>query len=72
MAFFEKSKIDIFAKIFRLWVKIRNFWVPKKLHILTYSPYKYEVNRIKTHEMREKSNRVFFCPLTVEESLIVV
>ena len=29
--------------------------VPKKLLYVTYSPYKYEVNRIKTHEMRAKS-----------------
>ena len=29
-AIFEKSIFDVFVKISRLWVKIRNFWVPKK------------------------------------------
>ena len=34
-----------------------------KLPILTYSPYKYEVNRIKTYEIRAKRNRwVVFSP----------
>ena len=35
---------------------------PKKLPILTYSTYKYEVNRIKTHEIRAKRNPTVFFP----------
>ena len=36
-AIFEKSIFDVFVKISRLWVKIRNFWVPKK----TSDPHLY-------------------------------
>ena len=36
---------------------------PLKVCIITYSPYKYEVNRMKTHEIRAKSFvRFFFFP----------
>ena len=70
MAIFEKLEIHVLMKIFHLWVKIRNFWVPQKTPILTYSPYTYEVNRIKTHEMREKPNSGVFFPLTVVNNFI--
>jgi len=33
LALFEKLEIYLSLKIFRLWVKIRNFWVPKKTSI---------------------------------------
>ena len=36
-AILEKSIFDVFVKISRLWVKIRNFWVPKK----TSDPHLY-------------------------------
>ena len=53
-AFFEKLEIHLFVKIFRLRVKIRNFWVPKNSPYVTYTPYEYELERMKTHEMRAK------------------
>ena len=38
--------------------------VPNKIKVehVTYSPYKYEVNRTKTHENKACQNRPFFNP----------
>ena len=42
--------------------KIEISGYPLKVLIITYSPYKYEVNRTKTHEMRAKCFRGLFFP----------
>ena len=39
---------------------------PIKLLYVTYSPYKYELERIKTHEMRAKNFPSVFFPSTVK------
>ena len=45
----------------------------KKLLYVTYSPYKYELERIKTHEMRAKTFRhFFFRPLYIFKELEIV
>ena len=44
------------------WQEKVNFVDFKKQHSVTYSPYKYEVNRTKTHEMRVKKKVRFFFP----------
>ena len=41
---------------------------PIKLLYVTYSPYQYELERIKTHEMRAKNFPPFFFPSTVQIS----
>lgn len=40
----------------------------KNLPILSYTPYKYEVRRTNTHEMRAKTWAPFYCRLTVAKS----
>merc|ERR1712035_84111 len=40
---------------------------PLKLLYVTYSPYQYELERIKTHEMRAKNFPPFFFPSTVKK-----
>ena len=72
MAIFEKLEIHVLIKIYNLWIKIRNFWVPKETPNPHYSPYKYEVNWIKIHEMRAKRlSPVIFSP-TVGQNLVQI
>ena len=60
---FSKSRKFTFLWKYRVCgLKFEISRYPKKLPILTYSPYKYEVNRIKTREDREKNRFVFFFP----------
>ena len=65
-AIFEKSKFTFLWKYPACGLKIEISGYPRKLPILTYTPYEYEVNRTKTYEMRAKPLCVFFFPhLTV-------
>ena len=63
--FFEKATFYLFLKYLVCGFKIEISEYPTKVVIINYTPYKYEVNRTKTHEIRAKSNRAFF-PLTVD------
>ena len=59
-AIFEKSNFTIFQKYSICGSKIKISGYPKKLHYLSYLPYKYEGIWIKTHEIRAKSHWGFF------------
>ena len=62
--FLEKPKFTFLWKYSVCGFKIEISGYPKKLPYLTYSPYKYELYRTKTHEIRAKYFSTFF-PLTV-------
>ena len=64
-AIFEKSNFTIFQKYSICGSEIEISGYPKKLHYLSYLPYKYEGIWIKTHEIRAKSHW-FFLSLTVD------
>ena len=64
-------KVDIPHFVFFFWkylvcgLKFEISMHPLNPLYVTYSPYKYEVNRTKTHEIRATSIFSFFFPLTV-------
>ena len=70
IALFEKLKIYIFVEIFRLRVKIRNFWAPNKTpicHLLTLSIW---ARTDKNSWNQSKKLLVsFFFPSAVQSSL---
>ena len=52
--FWKKGSSHFFWKYLICGFKIEISGYSLKVPIITYSPYKYEVNRTKTHEMRAK------------------
>ncbi len=58
-AIFEKSKMTVLWKYYVCGFIFEISDYPKKFLILSYTPYKYEVRRTKTHEMRAKFLRSF-------------
>ena len=58
--FLKKRHFTFFWKYLVCAFKIEISEYPTKLVIITYTPYKYEVNRTKTHEIRAKSLWAFF------------
>ena len=67
--FLKKRHFTFFWKYLVCGFKIEISEYPTKLEFITYTPYKYEVNRTKTHEIRAKSLSPFFFPLTVHNQL---
>ena len=63
--FLKKRHFTFFWKYLVCGLKIEISEYPTKVEFITYTPYKYEVNRTKTHEIRAKSLRSVFFPLTV-------
>ena len=63
--FLKKRHFTFFWKYLVCGFKIEISEYPTKVVIITYTPYKYEVNRTKTHEIRAKSLCAFLFPLTV-------
>ena len=61
--FLKNPKCTFFWKYLVCGFKIEISEYPKKLLIISYSPYKYEVHSSKTHEIRAKCfPAVFFFP----------
>ena len=59
-AFLKKRQVTFFWKYLVCGLKFEISEYPIKLPIITYSPYKYEVNRTKTHEIKAKKLCSFF------------
>ena len=60
--FLKSWEFIFFWKYLVCGFKIEISEYPTKVVIITYTPYKYEVNRTKTHEIRAKSLFAFFFP----------
>ena len=58
--FLKKRHFTFFWKYLVCGFKIEISEYPKKVEFITYTPYKYEVNRTKTHEIRAKLLLSFF------------
>ena len=59
--FLKKRHVNFFFwKYFVCVFEIEISEYPTKVVIITYTPYEYEVNRTKTHEIRAKSLFAFF------------
>ena len=63
--FLKKRKFTFLWKYSVCGFKFEISEYPIKLLYVSYSPYKYELERIKTHEMRAKNFPVVFIPSTV-------
>ena len=72
IAIFQKFNFTIFQKYSICGLKIEISVYPKKLHYLSYLPYKYEGIWIKTREMRAKSHWGFFLSPHCRQHGIVV
>ena len=57
--FLKKRHFTFFLKIFRLQIKIEISEYPTKVEHVTYSHYKYELHRTKTHEDRANQKTSF-------------
>ena len=67
--FSKNRKFTFFWKYFVCGFKIEISEYLTKVSTITNSPYKHEVNRTKTHEIRTKSTRAFFVPLNLYPAL---
>ena len=57
--FLKSRKFTFLWKYSVCWLKFKISEYPIKLLYVTYSPYKYELERIKTHEIRAKNFPTF-------------
>ena len=65
--FLKMVHLTFFWKYLVCGFKIEISEYPTKVLYVTYSPYKFEVNRTKTHEMRAKYFSAFFFVNCTEE-----
>ena len=65
MHFLTNWEFTFFWKYLVCGFKIEISEYPTKVLYVTYSPYKYELHRTKTHEIRAKYFLPFFFPVTV-------